>query len=47
MSAAAQLYKNRTNDHLKSIKDEVKVMIAEADNPQAQMNEEVLGLDDE
>ncbi len=47
MSAAAQLYKNRTNDHLKSIKDEVKVMIAEADNPQTKMNEEILGLDDE
>jgi len=46
MSAAAQLYKNRTNDHLKSIKDEVKVMIAESDNPQAKMNEEVLGLDE-
>ena len=47
MSAAAQLYKNRTNDHLKQIKDEVNIMVKEADNPQNVMNEELLGLDDE
>ena len=47
MSAAAQLYKNRTNDHLKQIKDEVNIMVKEADNPQSVMNEELLGLDDE
>ena len=47
MSAAAQLYKNRTNDHLKQIKEEVNIMVKEADNPQNVMNEELLGLDDE
>ena len=47
MSAASQLYKHRTNDHLKQIKEEVNIMVKEADNPQAVMNEELLGLDDE
>ena len=47
MSAASQLYKNRTNDHLKQIKEEVNIMVKEADNPQNVMNEELLGLDDE
>ena len=47
MSAASQLYKHRTNDHLKQIKEEVNIMVKEADNPQAVMNEELLGLDEE
>ena len=47
MSAASQLYKNRTNDHLKQIKEEVNIMVKEANNPQTVMNEELLGLDDE
>ena len=47
MSAAAQLYKNRTNDHLKQIKEEVNIMVKEADNPQNVMNEEILGLENE
>ncbi len=47
MSAASQLYKNRTNDHLKQIKEEVNIMVKEANNPQNVMNEELLGLDDE
>jgi len=47
MSAASQLYKNRTNDHLKQIKEEVNIMVKEADNPQNVMNEELLGLDEE
>ena len=46
MSAAAQLYKHRSNDQLKMIKDEVKEIVAEVDNPQAEMNKEVLGLDE-
>ena len=47
MQAASQLYKNRTNDHLKQIKEEVNIMVKEADNPQNVMNEELLGLDEE
>ena len=47
MQMASQLYKHRTNDHLKQVKEEVDVMIKEADNPQNVMNEELLGLDDE
>jgi len=47
MNMASQLYKHRTNDHLKQIKEEVDIMVKEADNPQAVMNEELLGLDDE
>ena len=35
------------NDHLKQVKEEVDVMIKEADNPQNVMNEELLALDDE
>ena len=46
MSAASQLYKHRTNDALKMVKEEVKEIITEADNPQAEMNREVLGLDE-
>ena len=47
MQMASQLYKHRTTDHLKQVKEEVDVMIKEADNPQNVMNEELLGLDDE
>jgi hypothetical protein len=47
MNMASQLYKHRTNDHLKQVKQEVDIMIKEADNPQAVMNEELLGLDEE
>ena len=47
MSMASQLYKHRTNDHLKQIKEEIDIMVKEADNPQAVMNEELLGLDEE
>ena len=47
MNMASQLYKHRTNDHLKQVKEEVDIMIKEADNPQNVMNEELLGLDDE
>lgn len=47
MKAASQLYKHRTNDHLKQIKDEVDVIVKEVDSPQRVMNEELLGIDDE
>ena len=47
MQAASQLYKNRTNDHLKQIKDEVDIIVKEVDSPQRVMNEELLGIDDE
>ena len=47
MKAASQLYKHRTNDHLKQIKDEVEVIVKEVDSPQRVMNEELLGIDDE
>jgi hypothetical protein len=47
MSTAAQLYKHRANDHLKEIKEEVDIMVKEADNPQNLMNSELLGLDEE
>ena len=47
MKAASQLYKHRTNDHLKQIKDEVDVIVKEVDSPQRLMNEELLGIDDE
>ena len=47
MQASSQLYKHRTNDHLKQVKQEVDIMIKEADSPQAVMNEELLGLDEE
>ena len=46
MSAASQLYKHRTNDALKMVKEEVKEIISEADNPQATLNKEVLGIDE-
>ena len=47
MQASSQLYKHRTKDHLKQVKQEVDIMIKEADSPQAVMNEELLGLDEE
>ena len=47
MQASSQLYRHRTNDHLKQIKQEVDIMVKEADSPQAVMNEELLGLDEE
>ena len=51
MAAAAQLYKHRTNDHLRDVKEEVSAMIKDADEtgtntPQEEMNEELLGIDE-
>ena len=47
MQATAQLYKHRTNDQFKQIKEEVDEMSeqTETDNVQAAMNEELLGLE--